>query len=357
VFRPDTVILAETPSVRAGGAGLRSPVTRFVDAQTRIPLIRFDCQGQPRPALATGWRGDPAGTIWTFQLAGELVEPGALLAQWRARAAETEWPWSQIAEATATGLGLVVRLRAGAATLPAEFGDPVLGAEVVTLGGAVEIIAVDGDERNVLDPGSSRGVDLLFSRDPATTEYASDRPEWVVVALPWDRRYHLLTPLALRVPLAGGAAWAEAVPAGGGVPAGPAWWALRPDCDRRPEPLPPAHPRPEVAYLAGDPVAKSLAERLVALGIPEVSGAGRLRTVALDSAALASALGLGLVAAAVAADPAEVPLGCRPTPWSTLARFRYPLIETRAYLIARRDLGPLTVDRDGTVRLPPPPRS
>ena len=352
VSLPDTIVLGDSPSVRLEGGAVISPITRFLESLLGVPLVRIDCRGEPIPALATEWRPNPTAETWTFQLADRSVDPAAIRAQWRERAtAGGDWPWSEIVDVSSGGGNrLVVRLRRPFLTLPTAFADPALAVAVPTLGMVARIAAPSADERNVLDPGSSTAVDLLFSRDPATIEYARGRPEWRVVPLPPDRRYHLLTPVPVVEPPAVGASLIEAVRGDASEPAGPAWWSTG-DCDGRPDaPLPPGPPRAEIGFLAGDPVARALAERMVALGIPPTPPPTRLRAVPLDSSALAAAINEGRVAAAVVADPTEAPLGCLPRPWSTHARFRYPLLETRAHLIVRRDLGPLTVDRDGTAR-------
>jgi hypothetical protein len=58
----------------------------------------------------------------------------------------------------------------------------------------------------------------------------------------------------------------------------------------------------------------------------------------------------GRVAAAVVADPAGL-VGCEAARWSRQAGGRVALLETRAFLIARRDVGPLARDRDGWIWL------
>jgi hypothetical protein len=104
-----------------------------------------------------------------------------------------------------------------------------------------------------------------------------------------------------------------------------------------------AHPETRIAYRAGDRTAGDLAARLAALGI-----AGARSVVALDSVALIASLRAGaevayVVVLARACDEASRAAGAAVL----------PLVETRAHAVVRSGAPPLTVDRDGVLRLLP----
>ncbi len=350
----DTVVLAmPTAGAPDDDHGLVDPASRFLVSATHRPLVWIDCHGRAVAALAASWRRDDAGGAWTFSLAAG-PDGAEVRDRWRDAAGGRAWPWPGIAEVTVLGARILrVQLVIPRPELPVEFADRRLAVPSPALGPVIRVVPIlpAADQRNLLDPGQTPRIDLLFSRDPTTIDYARSRAEWRVVPLPWDRLYLLVTAAPLPKDPAVGAATIESVRGDARVPVGPPWWSARPDCDLRPEPRPGA-PRPEVAFLAGDPVARDLAERMVAVGVPP--SPIRLRAVSLDSARLAAVLEDGGVAGVIVADPVQPPLGCSGRPWSTRAPFRYPLLETRAHLIVRRGVGPLTIDRDGTVRFRQP---
>jgi hypothetical protein len=230
------------------------------------------------------------------------------------------------------------------------------------LAGGVSIPAVDslpeidfllaplGDPRDVLD----RGVDLMVIRERSVLEYAAGRPEFQSFPLPWTRTYVLIqAPGSPVLQIAGTepertSLARDAVPVDARPAESPEWWS-REACSGE---APPDSTRPlvapRVAYLRGDEVARSLAERVVA-----VAGRGvRLRTLALDSDALGTALLAGSEQAYVLALPRQTLVHCAedlPAGWPV-----QPLIDTRAHAIVRNGSPPLTVDWDGTVRLAEP---
>jgi hypothetical protein len=206
-----------------------------------------------------------------------------------------------------------------------------------------------GDARDAID----RGADLVHTADPTTLEYAAARADLTAVPLPWSRTYALLLPaegpglgrivgtdsLAFRAELARGAVRVEAR---GAEP--PFWWEAN-DC---PAPVTGSSAVPgsaAVLYSRSDPVARALAERLVALS--EVPGA---IARGVRPSELATALHTGTDRAYVVALPRRALVPCREMAAWPPGATALALIDTRARLILRNGVPPLEVDHDGAIR-------
>jgi hypothetical protein len=252
---------------------------------------------------------------------------------------------------------LAVTLRDAHDSLPSVFADPALAMERRSASPVFEPLAAGGDARDALD----RGADLLETADPSLLEYASANPDFLVVPLPWIRTYVLVLPpgkagfeslvqgdsAAFRWALASDAVQGEAREA-----AAPFWWEPRPLCDSAPVGASTASSPADatIIYPREDRVARSLAERLVALSaIPGASARG------LDSAALAGALAASRGGAFVLSLPRIALVPCREMASWPAGAAVVPLIETRSRLIVRRGLSPLEVDGDGAVWVKPAP--
>jgi hypothetical protein len=194
----------------------------------------------------------------------------------------------------------------------------------------------------------------MVIRERSVLEYAAGRPEFQSFPLPWTRTYVLIqAPGSPALQIAGTdlertSLARDAVPVDA-RPAEPPEWGSREACSSG-APAGPTPPlvAPRVAYPREDEVARSLAERVVAVAGPEA----RLRTVALDSDALRAALRTGSEQAYVLALPRQTLFRCAedlPAGWPV-----QPLVDTRAHAVVRNGSPPLTVDWDGTVRLAEP---
>jgi hypothetical protein len=120
----------------------------------------------------------------------------------------------------------------------------------------------------------------------------------------------------------------------------PFWWAPRPVCP------PSAGTRGTtsagVAYPSGDPTARALAERVVAMA----SEPGlRVHPVADD--ALPATIGRGAWSAYVVPLPKVALVPCRWIATWPDSAVAYPLIETRSTAIVRVGAPPLLIDQDG----------
>jgi hypothetical protein len=237
---------------------------------------------------------------------------------------------------------------------------------------AVDSIAVPrgGDLRDFLDRGAPTGsaprVDVAVTRDPDVLSYAAQLGTYRSVALPWDRTYTLVAPrfdssaatptTNERDALARDAVQADAR---GALP--PFWWETDTACATGTPRFSPGAPR-IVGYPADDPIARQLAERIVALAgaqpapawIPSALAAptaGPLRTAGFAPTALDDALASGQIAAFIAAFPRARPAACGVVARIPSGALILPLVDSRAHALLRRGSGAaFLVDADGALR-------
>jgi hypothetical protein len=362
VALPDSVNLAHAPNPT-------NDSERLLFRQSSETLIRLDCEGEIRPALAVAWSPDTSGRVWTFTLGDEPSFPSGsptpelVVLAWQGRPAALRAAGIESAMAL-DQRRLVVTLRGREDSVPRAFAHPALAltradsapgpvTRVVTLPGGKPVldfrVSPGSDPRDALD----RGVDLIVTRDPALVEYAASRPELATYPLPWSRTYLLLQPQgaepieeavtgdSVRRSLARDAVRAEAR-----IAEPPFWWDSTAGCPGVPgDTLRGASSR--IVYPRGDEVARGLAERIVALA----HSGSPLRAAALGEAALAVALRDGTERAYIVPVPRQSLAPCRDSAaWPSGASI-LPLIDTRARAILRRGAAALTVDWDGTVRV------
>lgn len=114
---------------------------RLVFRQLYDGLVRLDCQGRVRPALARSWDTSDAGRVWTFTLnpeagfwGGTGIDADAVLAAWRRTHARNRpgsergvWTWLHPDSTRATGPHQIeVRLRRALDDAPLLFAHPSL---------------------------------------------------------------------------------------------------------------------------------------------------------------------------------------------------------------------------------------
>jgi hypothetical protein len=175
------------------------------------------------------------------------------------------------------------------------------------------------------------GVALIVTEDLALVAYAAARPELEVTPLPWDRTYLRLAPDPMRwlgVDVSSDAVRSDARPADPVT------------CDtmlRAPESRSASVRSGRVVYQAGDPTARELAERLVALAEERTAAAVGLGPDPLDDA-----LRAGDELAYIVSVPRSATRGCDAlarlalhAPWIASSSV-VALIDTRAYAIAPR---------------------
>ncbi len=243
---------------------------------------------------------------------------------------------------------------------------------VATASPVVDSLAIPrgADLRDLLDRGrpaaGSPRVDVLVTRDPDVLSYAAQLGTYRSVALPWDRTYTLVAPhldsaiaspsMEQRDALARDAVQADAR---GAQP--PFWWDTDTTCATGTPRYSVGAPR-IVGYPADDPIARQLAERIVALAsahdtppwIPSTLSsptAGPLRTVGLAPTGLNDALASGQVAAFVTALPRQQPATCNPATRVPAGATLVPLVDSRAHALMRRGSGAaFYIEGDGTLR-------
>jgi len=293
---PDTLSVAVPGAVDPAHAPV--PVTageRVLFRQLYETLLRLDCEGHLHSALATAWTSSDGGLTWRLTLAdgarfwdGVPVGARDVIAAWGTVI-------SAVAESTAvTGeRTLTLRLRRPTPEGPLALADPTLavakrvpgiawpiGTGAYWVSGASDLTAAPvggahrpvlrwrpagGDQRDLLDAG----VDLLVTDDPGAVAYAATRADFTSVPLPWDRTYVLLAPVPVQAPasiledLARHAVRVEA------RPASPPFWWQDSTCGAGPPPGTASIVQSQgaIVFVQGDPVARDLADRLVALSL------------------------------------------------------------------------------------------
>jgi hypothetical protein len=337
-------------------------------------LVRLDCEGALRPGILESWTVESNG-VWIFTLHDQARfgsgHPMSVIhvAGTLAPAAGTKVPGidsavvlndRQIRVFSLHNQDSVLRLLADPAFalldgLAARRSSSAEGSIDLPARGNLPMLELrfplQGDGRDALD----RGADLIVSRDPTLVEYAANRQEFTTFPLPWSRTYVLLQPLSAeplivtdldleRRSLARDAVEADAR---GAEP--PFWWNDAAACPAAVSPGAPATAA-RIAYVRGDEVARSLAERLVAL----VETGTQLRTVGLDQSQFAAALREGAERAYVVALPRQTLSPCRETAQLPRNARIEPLIDSRAHAIVRKGAPPLSVEWDGTIRVVDP---
>lgn len=214
-------------------------------------------------------------------------------------------------------------------------------------------IAAGADPRDLLDStaaGPAGPADVLVTRDPSVIGYAKARAGFVVEPLPWDRVYAAvltdpsrtrIAPTAeLRASLAHGAVRADARgarPAYAWEHAGCTGTGARSSSPAR-----------RIIYRDGDPVARDLAERLVAMD-------GTVTAAPLAGDRLAAALATGADAAYVVRLPLalDTAAACAPLPSRPAGAAIVPLVETRPHAIVRAGTPPLLIGSGVPLRYAP----
>jgi len=326
-----------------------NPQDSLLLARQRLDTpIRLDCLGRRRPGLASAWSRDSSGRAWTLI----LPDAGAIAERWRSQSRAAAALRFEGAESVVPldEKRLVVTFGAPHDSLPALFADPALGvphdsaAEVV-----LRSVLTSSDPRDAID----RGADVIRTSDPTALEYAATRPGLLTVPLPWDHTYALVVPrgsdglgpivgadtAGFRAALAGDAVRVEARAA-----EPPFWWELGGCAPVAARPARAARSA-AVLYSRHDPVARPLAERLVAMSErPDAVVRG------VEPSELAAALSAGTDLAYVLALPRLALVPCREMAGWPPGALALALIDTRARLILRDGVPALEVEYDGAIR-------
>jgi hypothetical protein len=192
-------------------------------------LITRDCTGEVRPGLAESWERHDGGRRWTFVLRkdarfsdGSRVTAQDVLDSWQRAAVEPLTFYAQVEDAQPDGervldvyfkrrqrevpLALsssalaVTKLNEGPWPLGSgayRMNDGAMTARAVHEGDAPTLRFVDAASHEPRDLIEGR-VDVLITRDPSVVDYAVNRDQLQVIALPWDVTYVLRSPVCAR---------------------------------------------------------------------------------------------------------------------------------------------------------------
>jgi len=425
--RADTITVAFPDPVDADHAPWpRNASERTLFNHLYETLIRVDCLNRIQGELAESWKRNRRGTRWTFVLREDArFWDGAPV---RAIDVARSWHYATV-ELAARNAGidsvsvvddrtLHVYVNPARRVVPRILSDPAFnvagqdrGREWPAGSGSyraandgtgsrmvftstidadypvLKVITNSGrDGRDLLEDG----VDMMITDDPVVIDYASNRQRLKTSPLPWSQTYVLLSPAraervgrgdrpadisaTLSQRLARDAVRADAR---GWEP--PPWWSRLGECAQRAparwESPPPAR---QILYEAGDPVARDLAERIVALAASDLEKNAEAREMssAVPGLAVAAAAlvaeGIGAVEfksrlrdgdavgyiLSVARNPAdvcyEVDRLARRAPWIATARANIadvivPLVDTRLHVIADPSRVGLSIDGAGNI--------
>ncbi len=393
---PDSLVVAALqPADPTHVAAPANATERFVFAQSYETLIDVGCEQRPIPGLAQQWTLDATRTRVSLTLrigahfwTGDPIRAADVVAAWRTT---SELPGDagrlarRIADATT-----VVDERTLVVSLPDTtmrlLADPALA---ITRRGADRWMEGSGAYRPIewttarivlaaVGPGPKivmnvsrlanardaidAGSDIVPSAGPIAVSYASNRAELTSIALPWTRTYALAVPrkmappqldslasVSFRTSLARDAVRAEARAADT-----PDWWNAAPFCPMlTPIVSPAAAAAPSrIVYRRDDPIARAIAERLVAVS-------PRTTAAPMTPPELERSLRAGLELAYVVDVPRESLIPCAAAatlasnaPWLDLARGDLvPLVDVRERAIVRRDRVAAMVMWDGTLKI------
>jgi hypothetical protein len=322
---PDTISVAlfQTPDPATAPLALNAGEA-LVYHHLYETLITVDCSGEVRGALAASWKKSARGRRWTIELReGARFWNGKPVTAW-----DVEWWWrtamhrSSLLDAAIDSIAvtgeqsLEVTFGRRHRSIPLILSSPELAVAAPSydlswpigsgpfrlderapssmrqgiiarpaFGGTAPVIrfvyASVRDARDLID----NEVDVLITADPDVIDYAENRRSLSTLALPWNRTYVLLSttratelrsggkPAALSSQLIDGLA-GDAVRNDARGCDLPFWWRDVDDCDNLtvtsasiadvPAHSPSAGPH-RIIYDEGDPVARDLAQRIVAL--------------------------------------------------------------------------------------------
>jgi hypothetical protein len=405
----DKIDLAHAPAPR-------NREERFVFSHLYETLVRVDCRGVVQPALAKSWKKASDG--WYLELQEDAhfwdnvmvtmddvkasLEPAIRdgLAMGPIDVVDETHaiihgdfdikllaiPMLAIRKESASG----VPVGTGAWTIDAATSPD--GISMHPVDGRTPVVRIIQKDRARAMDIAGGSADAMITDDPAVFDYAPGRVHTAPVPLTWDRAYVLVDPVRIErassgrtlPPLPRGVCDALARDAvsvdarGGSSIFSDAWNAapLRMSIDGAPWH---ATPGSQVVFASADPVARALAERIVALAAMDTStstdaralrrampGAGPgLRATGMTREMFLAQLhdgpndNLVLPLSWLADYPLLIPNLCGMAPWiarngNPFPAGLIPLVETRAHFIALSDRISYIDENNGTVHIMPP---
>jgi len=398
----DTVTIGISGDVRASRAAKpQTDAERVLSHLLYETLIEIDCEGRVRPGLAASWRSGAGGMEWVFTLRdgvtysdGASVTAGHIEAAWRNDSGGAALTMLD-AVVAAGEHELRVMVREAFPSVPRLLADPQLavradrgGADswpvgtrgyavqsvtdtdvlivpVGAMGGddlpVVRLVYGDGDLRDLIDARA----DLVITRELRVVDYARSASGYRSVSLPWSRTYGLV----VGTDSIGGSAWRDVSDAlrtdlaedPFRPPRDRYWWDGLSRCREANRSWVRDTARSDrLVYRGSDPVARDLAERLVALGSSLPPHAGALRgaiAAGLSDLAFERALAVGSDRGYIVELPTGVldPCGAafdvtRSIPWidaEQVGSAIIPLAEARFTALVRNGAGPFVLGWDG----------
>jgi hypothetical protein len=203
------------------------------------------------------------------------------------------------------------------------------------------------------------GVDLLVTDSPSLATYAATRPDAISIPLGYDQTWVIALPRPGTLAIDSTGAFRETlardvVRSDARAAAGPFWWHEVTGCSTTPRSVPTTRGTSRIVYSLDEPVAKALAERLVALAGTGVTVSG------LTPNAFKSALQAGNELAYVLPLERSTHDRCRSVEgllsdaaWLGTTGSIIPLVETRRRAVARRGRLNLVFTRDSSITIIP----
>jgi hypothetical protein len=324
---PVRVALLDPVDPRNSPSG-RNASEEFLFRHLYETLIAVDCLGEVRPALAESWKSSKGGARWTFRLRsgarfsdGTPITADDVVRSWRDSRVDPMIQSAGIDSVRTVDkntlriyfnqkkpkIPLLLSAPAFAVTrinwgsrwphgtgpyrIVEEGGEsPGEQARAITVhpigggdGPVIRFIEASGDDpRDLLEDM----IDVLVTADPMVIEYAAGRADLDTIRLPWDRTYVLIsTSRAMQVSWGGNPIRIppdildrlarDAVRGDARGYRSPAWWEDLGNCRQQPSSVYRDSSIPQgafastdpyrILYRTDDPVARDLAERIVAL--------------------------------------------------------------------------------------------
>lgn len=249
----------------------------------------------------------------------------------------------------ALGVGLYVARTTGPSTITLDPAKPELRPRLTV------ITASETRARDLADAG----VDLLITDSPTLATYAANRPDAISIPLGYDRTWVIALPRPGTLAIDSGLTFRESlardvVRADARAAATPFWWLDLTGCSATPRPSSTSRGTSRIVYSVDDPVAKSLAERVVAL-----AGTG-VTASSLAPNAFSTALRSGTELAYVLPLERSAHDRCQhvddllsKADWLGTPGSIVPLIDTRLRAVARRGRLNLIYTQDSSITIVP----
>lgn len=362
---------------------------RFLASWVYATPVYVDCNSDVRAGFADEWVRHDGGRRWTLFIRsglrftwGEELTADAVASRWRSRVAVLD---AGVDSVVASGNHVDVYFRSATSGGARILADNAFGLRLQRW----PAISLRDDDRSDLRDLLESGVDIMITLDSDVVDYARRHEHFTVTELPYDRVYVLMSRSRLDPREPGHNApgisrglqeslAADAVRSSARAADSDLWWDDVGGCDPPSETVPwratPATPSAagtssmQIGYEVDDPIARAIAERIVALAAagtqghseiaavlpglrPDVQARGISRPTFEEAFAYIVALPLTV------ADPCVERLRLiERVHWllpaeDHLDRAIVPLVEARRYAIFRNGAPPLAADCFGNVRV------